>query len=146
MDYDNASVMVFETRERIPENVSVSEYTVDLKAGWMIGGITEAGSALFCLRQKSADAGEYLEKCELVKVDLQSGEAVVEYSLEMPENIFVNELIGTKEDLFWVELGRDWKLKRYNLTSKEVSTVEKEDDHHKIIRIAISNITKGAGE
>src|SRR5665648_696856 len=69
MDYEDASVMAFETLEGIPENVSVSEYTVNLKDGWMIGGIAEAGSALFYLNLKPADELEYLEKCELVKIN-----------------------------------------------------------------------------
>src|SRR5665648_92262 len=136
MDYEDASVMAFETLEGIPENVSVSEYTVNLKDGWMIGGIAEAGSALFYLNLKPADELEYLEKCELVKINLQSGEEVVEYSFEISGTLWVNELMGTKEDLFWVELGKDWKIKRYNLTSKEISTVKSSDDRSQIIMLS----------
>jgi hypothetical protein len=135
-DRDDASAVGFKTPEGISGNVSVREYTVDLKSGWMIGGIAEAGSALFYLNQKPAEYLEYLEKCELVRIDLQSGEEVAEYSFEMPEHIFVNELTGTKEDLFWVELGTDWKIKRYSLTSKEISTVKSSDDRSQVIMLS----------
>jgi hypothetical protein len=77
-----------------------------------------------------------LEKCELVKIDPQSGEEVVEYSFEISGNLFVNELTGTKEDLFWVELGEDWKIRRYNLASKEASTVKSSDDLSQIILLS----------
>src|SRR5665648_311708 len=136
MDYEDASVMAFETLEGIPENVLVSEYTVNLKDGWMIGGIAEAGSAIFYLNLKPADELEYLEKCELVKINLQSGEEVVEYSFEISGNLWVNEFMGTKEDLFWVELGKGWKIKRYNLTSKEISTVKSSDDRSQTVMLS----------
>ena len=136
MDYNDASVIDFETLDRVPENVSVSECTVTLKDDWRIGGIAEVGSAIFYLNQKPAEDIESLEKCELVKIDLESGEEVVEYSFDISGNLFVNELIGTKEDLFWVELGTDWKIKRYNLTSKELSTVKSSNDMSQIIMLS----------
>lgn len=51
-------------------------------------------------------------------------------------NLFVNELTGTKEDLFWVELGEEWKIKRYNLISKEVSIVKSSDDQSQVIMLS----------
>src|SRR5665648_816263 len=61
---------------------------------------------------------------------------VVQYSFEISGTLWVNELMGTKEDLFWVELGKDWKIKRYNLTSKEISTVKSSDDRSQIIMLS----------
>lgn len=136
VDYDDISVKEFKTLEGIPENISVREYELNLKYGWELGGIAEAGSSIFYLNQKMNDHFEILDKCDLVKIDIQSGKETVAYSFDTSKHLFVNELTGTKEDVFWVELGEDWKIKRYNLTSEELATVKSSDDRSQPILLS----------
>lgn len=81
---------------------------------------------------------EAIDKCDLMKVNIHSGKESLVHRFDKPEGFYINELISTNDHLFWVEMEPGWKIQKYSISSKEISTVKASDDMSQSILLSSS--------
>lgn len=128
IDYDNIKKTVYDASNNENQEFLVKEYDITCDKNQEIADIAEAGSNLYFFKMIPLPMCETIEKCDLMKVDIQSGQESLVHRFDKPERFYINELISTNDYLFWVELQYDWKIQKYSISSKEISTVKESDD------------------
>lgn len=128
VDLEEAEEAAFTNLGERPDSISANEYNLNLKEGWESGPIAEAGSNLFYMIYKPKELSERCLECEILKINPETSDISTECILDAETFVFANELVGTKENLFWVEIGETWKIRKYNFSSHKISTIKESED------------------